>query len=331
MRRLIRRFCFYLAAAWASITLNFFIPRLAPGDPAQALLSRLSQRGLSNPVSLKALQIAFGVDHTDPLWVQYLQYLNNLLHGNLGISVTNYPMPVTAVIAQNLWWTLILSAVSVLISVSLGFLMGIIMAWRRGSALDSTLAPAVTFLSAIPYFWLALIIVYLFGFRLGWFPFSDGYDTSLNPGWSPDFIVSAIYHSILPALTIVISSVAGWMLSMRNTMITTLSEDYVLMAQAKGLRTRRIMFAYAARNAILPNVTGFSLALGFIVSGQLLTEIVFSYPGLGYSLLTAVQGEDYALLQGIFLIITLAVLGANFLTDLLYTVLDPRVRQERSA
>jgi peptide/nickel transport system permease protein len=231
---------------------------------------------------------------------------------------------------QNIQWTLALGAISVLISCALGFLLGIVIAWRRGSKLDTVLSPALTFLSAIPYFWLALIIVYFFGFTLNWFPFSDGYDTALDPGWNLDFIGSAIYHGILPALTIVLSSTAGWMLGMRNAMITTLSEDYVLMGKAKGLSQPRVMFSYAARNAILPNITGFALAIGFIVSGQLLTEIVFSYPGIGYSLLQAVQDDDYALLQGIFLILTLAVLGVNFLTDLLYTALDPRVRLERN-
>lgn len=331
MRRLLRRLGFYLLAIWVSLTVNFFIPRLAPGNPAEALIVRLEHGGHVSPATLKALEIAFGVNTTDPLWLQYLKYLNDLAHGNLGVSITNYPTSVTDVIAQDIKWTLVLGAVSVLISFGLGCILGIIMAWRRGSALDTLLSPALTFLSAIPYFWLALIAVYFLGFVLNWFPFSGGYDLALDPGWTPDFLLSAVYHSILPALTIVVSSVAGWMLGMRNTMITTLSEDYILMARAKGLHPLRIMFAYAAHNALLPNLTGFAIALGFIVSGQLLTEIVFSYPGVGYSLLLAVQNEDFALLQGLFLIITLAVLGANFLVDLLYAMLDPRVRQERSA
>jgi peptide/nickel transport system permease protein len=331
MRHLIRRICFYLVALWASITLNFIVPRLAPGNPAESLLLRFERKGPVSPETLKALQASFGINTTDPLWVQYFQYLNNLLHGNLGISFTAYPTPVATVISQGIVWTLILGAVSVVISFVLGCLIGIVMAWKRGSLLDTILSPAMTFLSAIPYFWLALIIVYIFGFSLGWFPFSDGYDITLDVGWNGDFIASAIYHAILPAVTIVLSSVAGWMLVMRNSMIMTLSEDYVLMANAKGLRSLRVMFAYAARNAILPNVAGFALSLGFIVGGQLVTEIVFSYPGIGYSLLQAVQGQDYTLLQGIFLIIALAVLGANFLADLLYTALDPRVRQGRSA
>jgi peptide/nickel transport system permease protein len=219
---------------------------------------------------------------------------------------------------------------AVVISFVCGTLLGIIVAWRRGSRLDAVLPPVVTFLSAIPYFWLALILLYVLGFVLNWFPISGGYDLSVQPGWTLEFLVSAVQHALLPAFTIIISSIAGWLLGMRNAMMTTLSEDYVLMAQAKGLSDKRVMLVYAARNAILPNITGFALSLGFIVGGALLTEIVFSYPGIGYALLQAVQNSDYALLQGIFLIIAVAVLGANFLADLIYVVLDPRVRQERS-
>ncbi|GER88231.1 peptide ABC transporter permease [Dictyobacter vulcani] len=331
MRHLFRRVFFYLMAIWIAITLNFFIPRLAPGNPAQAMMTRLERRGPISPAAERALEAAFGVNTSDSIWVQYVKYLNNMLHGDFGISYVQYPVPVTTIIAQNIVWTILLGAVAVLISFFLGCLFGIVMAWKRGSVLDTFLSPAMTFLSAIPYFWLALIILYFFGFTLNWFPFADGYDTTLDMGWNPDFILSALYHAILPALTIVLSSIAGWMLVMRNSMITTLSEDYVLMADAKGLARGRVMFLYAARNAILPNVTGFALAIGSIVGGQLLTEIVFSYPGIGFSLLQAVQGQDYPLLQGIFLIIALAVLGANFIADLVYVALDPRVRQERSA
>jgi peptide/nickel transport system permease protein len=224
-----------------------------------------------------------------------------------------------------------LGGVAVVISFTLGCLFGIIAAWKRGTALDTVLSPMMNFLSAIPYFWLALITLYLFSYLLSWFPLSGGYDSAnIDPGWSFAFISSVIQYAFLPALTLVISSLAGWMLTMRNSMITTLSEDYVLMARAKGLSEGRVMFWYAARNAILPNITGFAIAIGTIVGGQLLTEMVFSYPGIGYALLQAVNQQDYAMIQSIFLIITLAVLGANFLADILYTFLDPRVRQERS-
>jgi peptide/nickel transport system permease protein len=170
-------------------------------------------------------------------------------------------------------------------------------------------------------------LLYVIGFTLNLVPLSGGYDaTSVTPGLNLDFISSAAQHAILPALTIILASMSGWLLGMRNTMLTTLTEDYVLMGQAKGLPERRVMFSYAARNAILPNITGFALALGFVVSGSLVTEMVFSYPGIGYALLQAVQNLDYPLMQGIFLVIALAVLGANFLADLLNAALDPRAR-----
>ena len=327
MRHLLRRIVFYLVALWAAVTLNFIIPRLAPGDPASTLIARF--QGRIDPRALQALEVAFGISH-DSLWTQYFQYLNNLLHGNLGLSITYFPTPVSTVIAEDLPWTLGLVGLSAIISFAIGTLLGVIIAWKRGSVLDSILPPVMTFIAAIPYFWFALIILYVLAFLLNLFPVSGAYDTSIEVGFSPDFIVSLLQHAILPAFTIVVGSVSGWMLGMRNTMITTISEDYVLMAKAKGLPERRVMLSYAARNAILPNVTGFALALGFVVGGALLTEVVFSYPGIGFALLQAVQNSDFALLQAIFLIIVVAVLIANFIADIVYVALDPRVRQERS-
>jgi peptide/nickel transport system permease protein len=326
MRHLLRRIGFYLVALWASLTLNFIIPRLAPGNPAEAIMARF--QGRLNPAATQALLLQFGVTH-DPLWVQYFQYLNNLLHGNFGLSVTYFPTPVSEVLANELPWTLTLIGCSALISFVLGSLIGVFVAWKRGSFLDSFVPPFLTFFSAIPYFWLALIFLYVFAFTLNWFPLNGGYSMGITPDWNSDFFLSAIQHSILPSFTIVLSSIAGWLLGMRNTMITTLSEDYVLMAEAKGLSEQRVMFSYAARNAILPNVTGFALALGFVIGGALFTEIVFSYPGIGFALFQGVQNSDYPLIQAIFLLIAIGVLGANFLADLVYTVLDPRVRQER--
>lgn len=326
MRHLLRRILFYLVALWVSVTLNFLLPRLSPGNPVQALIGRLHKR--VPPQTIHSLEILLGVNNHDSLWTQYLQYLNNLAHGDLGVSITYLPTPVSRVIAQDLPWTLMLVGVTLVISFVFGTFLGVIVAWRRGKALDTIFPPVFTFLSAIPYFWLALIVLYIFGFWLGWFPTLGGYDIdSTTPGWNTDFIISAITHGILPAITIIIGSIAGWLLGMRNMMITTLSEDYVMMAEAKGLSEARIMFIYAARNAILPSITSFALSLGFVVSGALLTEIVFNYPGIGYAFLQAVDNKDYALIQGLFLIIAIAVLAANFLSDLLYVVLDPRVRQ----
>jgi peptide/nickel transport system permease protein len=332
MRHVIRRILFYICAVWVAVTLDFFIPRLAPGDPVAAIVGKMSQKGYVTPAMQQTLSATFGLNTNDPLWVQYFKYLGNLLHGNLGNSIQYFPTPVAQIIGQDIGWSIMLGGVAVVISFFIGCLFGMIAAWKRDTLLDTVLSPVMNFLSAIPYFWLALLTLYIFSYLLNWFPLSGGYDSAnIDPGWTFDFVSSVIQHTFLPALTLIISSLAGWMLTMRNSMITTLSEDYVLMAKAKGLRGAHVMFWYAARNAVLPNITGFAIAIGAIVGGQLLTEMVFSYPGIGYALLQAVNQQDYAMIQSVFLIITLAVLGANFLADMLYTFLDPRVRQERSA
>ena len=324
MRYVMRRVGFYLIALWAAVTINFIIPRLIPGDPVGAMLAK-SQIS-PTPAMKQALENILGSPHQN-LWGQYVQYLGNLLSGNLGVSITHYPTPVADVISQEIPWTLGLIGLAAILSFALGTLIGIIVAWKRDSWLDSLATPLITFLSSVPYFWLALMLVMLLVVTLRIFPGIGGYDTvRTSLGLNLDFIGSVIQHGILPAVTIVISSIAGWLLTMRNTMVTTLAEDYVLMAQAKGLSSRRVMFAYAARNAILPNITGFGISLGLVVGGSLLVELVFSYPGIGYQLYNAVTGLDYSLAQGIFLVITLAVLLSNFLVDLLYVWLDPRIR-----
>jgi peptide/nickel transport system permease protein len=327
MRHLLRRVGFYLVALWAAVTFNFIIPRLMPGDPAEAYIAKLQTQQVTRQ-QIDAIRELFGVNPNIPLWKQYLDYLTSLLHGNLGIATSQFPTPVVEILRQSLPWTVGLVGVAVILSFLIGTLVGMIIAWWRGSWYDTMIPPILTFLSAVPYFWMALGLVYVFGVGLNWFPTDSGYDVfNVTPGWSSDFIMSVAQHAILPVITLVIGSLAGWVLIMRNTMITTLSEDYVLMAQAKGLSERRVMFNYAARNAILPSITSFSISLGLVVSGSLLTEIVFNYPGIGFALYKGVQADDYALVEGCFLVIALAVLIANFLSDLVYTFLDPRVRR----
>lgn len=325
MTYILRRLAFYLVAAWVAITLNFFIPRAVPGNPALIILSKYPDL---TPSAFKALsQMIGGAVGTGSLWSQYLHYWNNLLHGNWGISTSHYPATVTSVISSGLPWTLALVGVATVISFTLGTLLGILVAWRRGTALDSLL-PAMTFFQAAPYFFIAIVLVAVFATKLGWFPAISAYDQTLvTPSWNWAYISNVLDHAFLPALTIVLASAAGWIVGMRNVMVTTMDEDYVLVAQAKGLPKRRVV-NYAARNAILPSVTGFSLAIGFVVSGALLTEIVFSYPGIGYILQQAVLERDYPLLQGVFLIITFTVLTANLIADFAYVLLDPRTRQE---
>ena len=329
MRYLLRRTGFYLIALWAAITFNFIIPRLMPGNPAEAYIAKLQTQQITR-AQIAAIQAEFGVNPNVPVWKQYFDYLNGLLHGNLGISTSQFPSQVVDILRESLPWTIGLVGAALILSFMIGTLVGMLIAWRRGSWYDTAVPPILTFLSAVPYFWMALGLIYVFGVNLNWFPTDSGYDVfSVTPGWNPDFIGSVVQHAILPVITLVIGSLAGWVLTMRNTMIATLSEDYVTMAQAKGLPERRVIFNYAARNAILPSITSFSISLGLVVSGALLTEIVFNYPGIGFALYKGVQGDDYALVEGCFLVIALAVLIANFLSELFYTLLDPRVRQGR--
>lgn len=326
MRYYLRKLAFYLVALWAALTLNFLIPRMLPGDPVDILLAKLQQRGgIVDPATRRAYELLLGTDTQESLLHQYLGYLGNIAQGRLGVSLSDFPAPVSSVIATSLPWTVALVGLATLLSVIVGTGLGVLVGWRRGSWLDS-LVPATTVLSAVPYFWLALVLVAVFGSALGWFPLLGGYDVTLTPGANGPFLQSAVYHGVLPAATIVISSAGSWLLGTRNMMVSTLAEDYVLTAWAKGLRKRRIMVWYAARNAVLPTVAGFAISLGFVVAGSVVTEQVFAYPGIGSKLLQAVQSNDYALMQGIFLVITVAVLGANLLVDLLYGLVDPRVR-----
>jgi peptide/nickel transport system permease protein len=325
VRTLLRRIGFYLLTAVAAVTVDFFIPRVMPGNPVDAVLARMQGQVITR-ATLHALELQFGANTREGLPGQYLHYWNNLLHGNLGTSTSNGMVPVTTVIRGALPWTLGLVGTATLISFVLGTLIGIGVAWRRGSWLDSLL-PATTFFQAAPYFFLAFLAIDLFAIKLGWFPAGSARNDLDFPALNLTYIGDVLDHAILPAATIVVASTAGWIIGMRNVMVTTMDEDYVLIAQAKGLPKRRVIW-YAARNAILPSISGFSLAIGFVVSGALLTEIVFSYPGLGYILLTAVQEADYALLQGVFLVIMLAVLLANLAADFVYVFLDPRTRQE---
>jgi peptide/nickel transport system permease protein len=324
-----RKLGFYLVALWGALTLNFFLPRLIPGNPVEALLARMSQTGNPPPGEYKALQALLGVGGSN-IASQYVHYLGQLAQLNLGVSITDFPVPVTTIISTALPWTIVLVGTATVIAFLVGTALGALAGWRRSKWLDSVI-PATTFLTAMPYFWLALLLLYLFAVLLRLLPLNGGYDPTLTIGWSGPFIASALEHSILPAVTIVLAQLGGWLLSMRNMTLTTLSEDYVVAAEAKGLSPRRVLIRYAARNAVLPSFTGFAISLGFVVSGSIIMEIVFSYPGIGLLLLSAVQSNDYPLMQAIFLVITFAVLLANLIVDLVIVAVDPRVRTREAA
>ena len=325
MLAIARRLFFYLVTAAVAISLDFLIPRLIPGNPVDAILAKM-QGVTITPAVIHALDLQFGVNTSASLWGQYAHFWNNVLHGNFGVSSANAFEPVSTVIRQALPYTLGLVGVATLISFVLGTAIGAIVAWKRGSWLDNLL-PVVTFFQAAPYFFLAFLAIDVFAITLGWFPPSRAANATDFPALTWTYFSDVLDHAVLPALTIVVASAAGWIVGMRNVMLTTMDEDYVLIAAAKGLRKGRVIW-YAARNAILPSVSGFALAIGFIVSGALLTEIVFSYPGLGSLLLQAVSNNDYELMQGLFLIITFTVLAANLIADFVYVFLDPRTRQE---
>jgi peptide/nickel transport system permease protein len=323
MRYILRRAGFYLAALLVAIMINFFLPRLLPGDPATIILGTSAGK-LSNE-DLQRVREALGLSNA-PLFQQFLTYLSHLAHGDFGISYTYFPAQVTKVISNGLIWTLLLGSVGLIIAFGLGNLLGIYGSWRRGGALDTVAPPTLIFIGSFPAFFLALALLFFFGVKLDLLPISHAYNTRIPQGFNAPFLLSVGQHLILPVVTVVLISMGGWALGMRNVMVSVLADDYVTMAEAKGLRQNRIMFKYGARNAMLPGITGFGIALGAVLSGQILIEKVFSYPGLGFLLINAVNGRDYPLMQGLFLMITVAILAANFFVDILYTRLDPRVR-----
>lgn len=324
MRFVLRRAGFFLLTLWAAVTLNFFLPRMMPGNPALAMMAKF--HGRLSGQALIALETIFGVNTHESLLAQYVHYLGDIFTGNFGTSLFFFPSPVSQVVSTAIFWTLGLVGLTTIVAFLLGTGVGIVAAWRRGGLMDSVAPPVLVIASAIPYFWVGMMFIMIFGLKLGWLPWSGGADISAVPGWNAPYIGNVLEHAILPALALLITTIGTWTLIMRNNMVTTLAEDYVRMARAKGLPARRIMFDYAARNAVLPNLTGFAMSLGFVVGGAILIEYVFNYPGVGYMLLQAVQNEDYPLMQALFLLITVAVLVAILLADIATAIFDPRTR-----
>jgi peptide/nickel transport system permease protein len=326
MRFVVRRLGFFLVTLWAAVSLNFLIPRLMPGNPVLALEAQHPHLG---PQAIHSLTVLLGGSYQESLIVQYFQYWAHVLTFNFGISITtSFGTPVTTMVLHALPWTLGLVGVTTVLSFLIGTLIGLISAWRRGTWLDSVLPPIFVITSAFPYFWIGLVLIYFFAIKLGVFPPGSAYNfLTDSPGFDLQYFTDVFEHAVLPGLTILITSIGGWILTMRNNVITVMADDYVRTARAKGLKPWRIMWAYAGRNAILPNLTGFAMSLGFVVSGAIVVEYVFNYPGLGTMLLTAVNGLDYPLMQALFLLITMAVLLSVLGADMVTAVLDPRTRE----
>jgi peptide/nickel transport system permease protein len=322
MRYLTRRLGLFLVTLWAALTINFIIPRVMPGNEATAVLATLRN---SNPGALHALEIEFGVNVHQSLLSSYFEYLGNCLTGQFGVTAQG--VPVMTEIFSKLPWTLGLVGVTTVLAFVIGTVAGIASAWRRGGRLDAILPPTLFIVSTVPVFFVGLLLIYVFAVKLNWLPLSGNYSIGATPSFSLSFIWDVLKHALLPALSLIIVTAGLWVYSMRNNMITTIAEDYVKMARAKGLGSRRIMYDYAARNAILPNLTGFAMQLGYVLGGAIVIEYLFSYPGLGYLFYTATTDHDLPLMQGLFLFYTIAVLVCVLAADLLTAVLDPRTRE----
>ena len=324
MSFLAKRFLFYLVAFLVAVTFNFAIPRMMPGDPADIMLAQAS--GTIPPEAREALKATFGYIER-PLYVQYFEYLKSVFTWDFGLSVRFYPVPVADLLARALPWTLFLTGTALVISFASGSIFGILAAWRRGGVFDSIISPLALALQSIPSVVISLTALFLFAITLDWLPSGYAYNPSLDPGLSASYLGSVALHSILPVLTLSAVFIGGYLITMRNNMIGQLGEDYVHMAEAKGLSDARVRYTYAARNALLPSVTALALSFGALFGGALITEVVFNYPGVGNLLYIGILSRDFPLIQGQLLIMTLAMLTANLIVDIAYIFLDPRLRK----
>jgi peptide/nickel transport system permease protein len=330
---LVRRLGLFLVVVWAAATFNFIVPRLAPGrDPVQQRLGQMAAQGGYQQEGIKemvaAYQQRFGLDQ--PLWRQYVRYLSDIARFNFGTSIALFPTRVTDLIFHALPWTIGLLLMSTLLAFGVGTLLGALLGWPRSpNTLQYLVAPLLT-LSAVPYYLLGLLLVYLFGVTFKVFPISGGYSTGAVPNFSLPFIWDIVRHSILPALSIVLAGIGFWALGMRAMMVMVQGEGYMLLAEAHGVKPRTIFFQYGLRNAILPQFTALALSLGYIVSGSILVEVIFTYPGIGSVLFRAISSADFFVIYGVVFIIIVAIGLATLIIDLLYPVLDPRITYERT-
>ena len=321
----LRRLSFYCVALLVAATLNFIIPRAMPGDPVTMMFANASVQVTPERISAMKELLGF-VD--GGLFVQYIAYMKNILSWELGTSIQFYPLPVSELLGGAFGWSLFLAGSAVILSFSLGSILGIYAAWKRGSKYDAFITPGMLVIQAVPQVVIAMIAMFVFAIGLKWFPTGYAYTAGTTSDWTSwGFIKDVAYHAVLPLFCASIVQIGGFLVNMRNNMINLLAEDYITMAKGKGLSQQRVIFNYAARNALLPSVTALSMALGMAIGGQLIIEIIFNYPGLGSVLFNAIKARDYQVLQGQLLIMTLFMLFFNLLADILYVALDPRLRQ----
>ncbi|MCI8920835.1 ABC transporter permease [Oscillospiraceae bacterium 21-37] len=315
-----KRFISALFTLWVALTFNFLLPRMMGGDPAEYLAS---QSALGSAEYAQQVREQFGLDKS--IFEQYARYLGGLFQGDLGVSYTNFPIPVSDIITQAIPWTLLVVIISTLLSFLIAWIIGTLAALKKGSWFDNLAVGTSFYIQSIPYFWVGMLLVMGLGYYLGWFPMGHAMTPGAELGnfWAKAGNIA--YHACLPVLSLVIVSLAGRMIMMRSNILQVFSEDYIVLAQAKGLRRSKILTKYALRNALLPSFTGLMLSLGQAVGGAIATEIIFSYPGIGLTIMNAILSHDYPLVQGCFAIIALSVVAINFLADLIYPLIDPRV------
>lgn len=327
----LRRIGMFLLTVWLGATIIFIVPRLAPGDPVTATIGRMIAQGGSVENAdemIEAWRERFGLD--DSIGVQYVRYLGNLATFNTGFSLAFFPAEVDELVARSAPWTLGLLVFATIISFIVGNAVGALIAWRPTPQWLRRLLPLTITFTAIPPFMLGILLIFLFAFQLEWLPFAGAYGRGLTPGWNIPFILSALKHGILPALAIVLTSMGFWALGMRGMMVTIDGQDYMVLAQAKGLRSSRIFMWYGIRNGILPQMTALALTLGSIAAGSVIVEVIFTYPGMGYLLYQGILNSDFNLIQGIVFYLILGVSLAVLVIDLLYPLIDPRITYERS-
>ena len=328
VKYILKKLSVFLIVFFGALILNFVLPRLIPGDPAYTVYEDVLREGGGsiNLTYLHQLEVEYGISNK-PIYVQFFTYVIDLFHGNLGVSIAYYPVPVATILAEALPWTLFLVISSITLSFFIGNRLGRYAGMNRNTTKDLAVDLFAMFMAAFPAFVLAFIMLDIFSVYGKLFPIGGAYSSSVNMGFNAPFIISVLYHAVLPVATIMLTSLGGWVLGMGNNIIPNVNSDYINFSENLGMKDYQLK-KIAYRNAILPNLTGFSMSIGLSVSGVIIEESIFSYPGVGLYMITAIDNLDYPLLQGIFLMVIIAVLVGNLVVDILYGFLDPRIKQE---
>ena len=327
---ILKRLGMFVLTVWLGTTIIFIIPRLSPGDPVEGMIGQMAITGgnIKNSEELiEAWRARFGLDK--PIHIQYLRYLLNTVTFRSGYSLSAFPAEVDEMIQRSMPWTLGLLLVATAIAFVMGNAIGALLAWRGTPRQVRAILPLSLTFTSIPAFMLGILLVYIFSHTLDWLPYAGGHDLTVAPGWDWEFALSVLKHAILPAMAVVLVRMGFWALGMRGMMITTDGEDFMILAEAKGLRPRRVFWNYGVRNAILPQVTALGVALGSIAGGFVIVELIFAYPGIGYLLYQAILSSDYTLIQGIVFYVIFGVGLAILILDLTYPLIDPRISYKK--